>query len=368
MTISSTCEGAPGYQVAGYTFYANLNAPTFFNEGELVATGAPFLSNKDAQGLVIGWSYGPTIVHVDNTYVMMFCSAENDPVRRGWDSIRMSTSPSGLAGSWSAPTVVLHSALAASNTAKSDHSACDPSLVHFGGYYYLYYTGCPYDNQGAVYVARSVNYGGPYLKYTTRGTWEADPLDPQIVVGAVHRGIPNLPPYDFNPNWYGAGEESVVVNPSGGLTMWYYDDTTGYPTTHSPMLYERTSTDGVSWTGPVLTTIQDWSADSVDVKYNASTGHYVLFATPNKSTASVELLRYTSSDGVNWTASTVCPAGGCLPLYTNNIGVAGDANGWITGVSDNPAFVAFGSPFLGFNSCQTWNTQCMLESIVAYSP
>jgi len=55
-------------------------------------------------------------------------------------------------------------------------SACDPSVVNFQGFYYMFYgsaiTTAPNVFQTVIQVTRSTNLAGPYFTYTQRCTWE----------------------------------------------------------------------------------------------------------------------------------------------------------------------------------------------------
>lgn len=57
-----------------------------------------------------------------------------------------------------------------------DLSACDPSVVNFQGFYYMFYgsaiTTAPNVFQTVIQVTRSTNLAGPYFTYTQRCTWE----------------------------------------------------------------------------------------------------------------------------------------------------------------------------------------------------
>src|ERR1700739_4461986 len=82
--------------------------------------------------LTIPYAYAPSIVLKDNVYHFFFCSGGN--IFPAWDYIRYVESTDG-GQTWSTPVDKLH----ATAFNGMDLSACDPSVVYFGGFYYMYY-------------------------------------------------------------------------------------------------------------------------------------------------------------------------------------------------------------------------------------
>ena len=110
----------------------------------------------------IGFTYAPTIVKWNGVYHMFCCSADYSDV--GSDQIRHATSTDGI--SWSEPRILLFT-----SDSVGERACCDPSLVRFKEWWYLFYSGNAKDVQTVMFVARSKNIEGPYLKFTKRGTW-----------------------------------------------------------------------------------------------------------------------------------------------------------------------------------------------------
>lgn len=207
--------------------------------------------NSDAD--LTSYAYGPSIILKNGVYHVFFCSAGNHPA---WDFIRYVYSTDGK--NWSAPTIRLR----ATGTNGFDLAACDPSVVYFQNFYYMYYsstyTTAPGLFQTVIQIARSDNIDGPYLTYTQRGTWEDTPSDPQILVKPlVTRGQ--------DPTGYGAGQQTVLVH-NGELVMWYTDDSIDL----NIRTFMLKSTNPVNWTPNVNSEISVQNAHSIDVKYDVA--------------------------------------------------------------------------------------------------
>ncbi len=226
-----------------------------------------------------------------------------------------------------------------------DLAACDPSLVFYKGFYYLYYSSAvttgPKKYQTVIQVARSSNIGGPYLTYTNRSTWENTPLDPKVLIYPLQM-------HCTQPTGYGAGQQSVIVQ-NGQLLMWYTDDSVlvgGRPQVKTYMLR---SFDPVNWSPDqeAATTLSNEA--SIDVKYDPSQSQFVMVRVENEFSAGSYLGRAYSSDGLTWSVpQDVFP--GAFPAYTHDAGMAGDETGNLV-----PArtLVGFGAPY-GLADVNDW--------------
>ena len=298
-----------------------------------------FFPIVDALNDGFSYAYAPSIIVKDGTYHVFFCSKGwlNYP---SWDAIRYTTSTDGK--TWSAPTVILQ----ATATNGKDMAACDPSLVLFQGYYYLYYssavTTAPQTYQTVIQVARSTAIQGPYLTYTQRQTWEDTPRDPQILI------YPLVMHYS-QPAGYGAGQQSVIVQ-NGKLLMWYTDDTifvAGQPQVKTYMLE---STDPVAWTPAATSATNMIGQASIDVKYDPSQSQFVMARVESEFTSGSYLARASSTDGMNWTVpQSVFPASE-FPPYTHDCGIAGDETG---NLITPHTLVGFGAPY-DLNDVNNW--------------
>jgi len=329
VTGGSTQNGAlidqyqwSGSSVQEWSFITATNAGTpdaQFTMGSLAING----QSNDSGGNPITYAYGASVINVSGPWWMYFCS---HPVGNGSasneDAIRYSDSSDGK--TWSTPSLAL-----TVSGGTSEGSTCDPSVVAFNGYYYMFYGGDPtYEGQkvgGAIFVARSTNQWGPFLKYTYSGTWAQNPSNPAVLITPKH-------PYT---GYYGVGQPTVVVV-NGKLYMWYTDTTLNYPNSQTANTLFVTSTDGVHWSSPTVTNIGETGGE---VKYDSVIGQFVFFNTES-SQPSWPSVR-TSSDGVTW--SGLQQVGGSdLPYYAGAVGVSSDESGWIM---PNDVYLYFGAQY-----------------------
>jgi hypothetical protein len=289
------------------------------------------------------YAYAPSIIYEGGVYHTFYCSAGESPY---WDAIRYRTSSDGV--TWSSPTVVLTGSDPVPFL--KDHGACDPSVVSFGGFYYLFYgnydftlhptSGLAYG--GTIGVARSRNISGPYDKLTTSNTWVHNPTNPKSIV------VPKVPysPGPDGENGYGAGQPTVV-NRNGVLYMWYSDWTADRPTPHpNPEVNRQLLTvtrDPTTWpagvdvlegTSPTFTKIVTtcW-----DVKYDIASGKFVEFSPSAANSPDAGVGMRTSSDGIHWSSESYLadlPAG---INETAEFGISGSPLGEMT-ITSQPLF------------------------------
>jgi hypothetical protein len=280
------------------------------------------------------YAYAPSIMKVGNEYYMWACSG----VSGTGDSVVFTSSTDGV--HWTDQTFALHAFDALSPDRDGFYSnACDPSVVQFtpvaGGpmYYYMFFS-MTYKGISTVNgVARSTSPSGPFSVYiggdpNAAGNWVAQ-VDSNHKPYIIQRAA--SVPCDEN-TCYGAGQPTVVVK-NGTLQMWYTD------TTANPFgIYYTTSQDGVSWTTAVPTSM---AATSVDVKYDPSSGQYLMLEMGNQMLAGASISLFSSTDGLNWVQRSVY-GGTSLPPFSHNPGMLGDASGYF--ISDHP-FIGFGAPY-----------------------
>lgn len=284
----------------------------------------------DARKGGFSYAYAPSIVVKNGTYHVFFCSkALLIPT---WDAIRYTSSSDGI--TWSIPRIMV----LPSWENGMDMAACDPSLVFYEGFYYLYYssamTTSPNIFQTIIRVARSANIDGPYLTYTQRGTWESGPPDPQIIISPMQI-------HTTNPPGYGAGQTSVIAQ-NGKLLMWYTDDSLfidGQPNLKTFMLE---STDPVTWTPDPSRATNLLNQGSIDVKYDPSRGQFLMVRVENEFQSNAYLGRAVSIDGMHWNAPQMVIPPSEFPVYTHDAGMAGDETGNVV-VPDT--LVGFGAPY-----------------------
>jgi hypothetical protein len=283
---------------------------------------------SNAQALGFEYAYGASIIYTQGKYHAYFCS--KNPT--GWDQIRHETSPDLI--NWSAPDSLL-------TPTDRERANCDPSVVLYnagdGPYYYMFYGANISNIQGVIFVARSKSPDGPFLKYTNRGTWEANPADPHVIAwpfkaAANGSGI------------YGAGQPTVVLK-DGVMYMWYTDsDQSGQP----DGIYFRTSKNAINWSSPIYTNVDD---RSVDVKYDPVSGKFLMTEVTPPLSPSSELLMRTSTDGISWSApQTICDQN-CFPHNASNVGVSGDDKGHLL---PGKTLISFGAPYNLNASAEAW--------------
>jgi len=265
-------------------------------------------------------SYAPAIIKEGETTHVFTCGAPTPNRQHGVGY----TASNDNGQTWSTPVI----AVQANGAGAVDLDACDPSVVYFGGYYYLYYSSV-YNPGGGnltnVQVARSANIAGPYLIYTDRGTWEAAPADPKKLV------LPKQPRAD-NSGYYGAGQQSVVVR-NGKLLMWYNDDTPGQATYFQT--YYMESSDPVSWnylnstpiTVPGLPAGFFGGNHSPDIKFDPLTQKFIMLGFPKQQTPNSSMAVSTSDDGLTWTAYRTIRDEASFPNFAHNPGFSSDRTG-----------------------------------------
>ncbi|MFZ0732778.1 MAG: hypothetical protein WAM79_10685 [Candidatus Sulfotelmatobacter sp.] len=298
-----------------------------------------FFQVVDAFDDGFSYAYSPSIILKDGTYHVFFCS-EGGGNYPSWDAIRYTTSTDGE--TWSRPKVVLQA------TAKNgeDMAACDPSLVFYQGFYYLYYTSAlttaSKTYQGVIQVARSVSIDGPYLTFTQRRTWENTPTDPNVLIYPLEM-------HCAQPSGYGAGQQSVIVQ-NGQLLMWYTDDSvfvSGQPQVKTYMLQ---SSDPVAWAPEGTHATNLVNQASIDVKFDLSQSQFMMIRVENEFSSTSYLARSYSSDGMSWTAPQAVYPSGQFPQYAHDAGIAGDEIG---NVASPSALVGFGVPY-GLADADNW--------------
>ena len=249
------------------------------------------------------FAYAPSIIKVGAGWHKYYCSSGTSNV--AWDVIRYATSTDLI--NWTTPTQVI-----APTDPVNERSCCDPSIVKFKGYYYLFYSGNKVDVQTVNFVARSTSPAGPFAKYTTRGTWEVNATDPKIIQ------------YPFNANTegsgaYGLGQPAVVVK--GDVLYMWYTDTTEDPTAGQYVVYMSTSTDAVNWQRPIPTCV---NAASIDVKYDAPNKRFVMFSGEEHHGSRPKMMSRVSDNGVHWSEPKALFD---MPPYSHNVGVSGGEQG-----------------------------------------
>lgn len=300
----------------------------------------------DRDGLPFTYAYAPSIVYERGRFHAFFCSNAVAPAK--FDTIRYASSWDGRV--WSVPAGVLN----VSEWSGAERAACDPSLIHYRGYYYLFYSGNRQDVQTVVFVARARHIEGPYAKLAENGRWIPNAPAPRVVVGPRH-AVPDCEPGFtgdcFTPehaakrcaNWYGAGQQTVMVV-RGRLVMYYTDDTAASPrpVCHEGgmvrQIFRSETTDPAVWPPGQPVGV---AAESVDVKWDGTRRRYQMTYVVAPHTPASALAYRTSRDGWHWSdEARLCDAP-CFPDHAHNLGVSGNARGHLI---DGRALIAYGAP------------------------
>jgi len=317
--------------------------PSNYTAKQSVIDDLAFAEIVDAQNDGFAYAYAPSIILDNGTYHVFFCS-KGWLKYPSWDAIRYTTSSDGQ--NWSRPEVVLQA------TAKNgmDMAACDPSVVFYQGFYYLYYssaiTTAPHVYQTVIQVARASKIQGPYRTYTRRGTWENTPEDPKVIIYPLQN-------HGSQPSGYGAGQQSVVVK-NGRLLMWYTDDSlfvNGQPEVRTYMLE---SGDPTKWTADIQRSTNLVGQASIDVKFDGERSQFTMVRIENEFSTTSYLGRAYSSDGVTWTLPENMYPTSQFPMYSHDAGIEGDKAGNLAG---SGALIGFGAPYglAHVNDWAKWN-------------
>ena len=285
-----------------------------------------------------GQNYAPSIIKSDGAYHTFWCSPGEEGA---WDYIRYSKSKN--LRSWSEPSVVLTAKpfVSPGRNLPENHAACDPSLVYFQGYYYLYYSNAimtkpaqgdqPPTYKTVITVARSRSISGPYKTYTKRKTWESKPQDPQILIF----------PASLTTSSYGAGQQTVV-NHQGKLYMWYTDDS-DYEKGGS-FIKLRVSNSPVDWEEATEIKVDDLAIVNYDfdMKYDPVQQKFVAIGIQNRHSPNSQLLQFTSEDGRSWSKPVTVIEDERFPDYAHNVGISSDREGHL--IDPEETIVGFGAP------------------------
>ncbi|MFN7161031.1 MAG: sialidase family protein [Candidatus Gracilibacteria bacterium] len=307
------------------------------------------------------YTYAPSIIKENDTYHVFACSLPKDEQGGNpygaWDFIRYTKSiDSGK--TWSTPVISLKSKM---NAQGIDRSACDPSVVYYKGYYYMYYgsvyrTG--YINNVPQYythvqVARAEQIEGPYLTYTMNNTWEFEPNDPKPIIYPYYKE-PNLngvPLAGEQSLGYGAGQPTVLVK-DDQLYLWYVDtsrsDRKESPAaslnlikSDDPVNWGNLSIDGKTWSPKnVAKLTSDEALEIGEIKYDDIRGLFTTVVIHDNHNVSSSLWITDSIDGVHWSKARILTPAVAFPNFSHNIGMEGDRTGHIR---SDKLMVGFGS-------------------------
>ena len=326
---------APGiYTLVVKTANGTSNAATFTVKNPATIVAPPVL-RMDCSDWVCAWTpsvagsyaYAPADITYQGVNHLFFCSTGVPSITQ--DSIRYINDRDA------ALKVVLNPTGGFDSATKGDMAACDPEVVFFKGYFYLFY-GSTRAIDPAIYsasamgvdglinvihVARSASIDGPYQILDQGGTWRATTNTPKHI----------LPPHVLSTSrsqgqgYLGSSWPSVVVR-GDTLYLWYADDTadpiTGYA---KERYYLLKSTDASQWdTATEQQTDIKALVHGGEVKYDPTSNQFVMFSVIGANTRPSWFAMLRSSDGVRWSPLQKIVD---LPNYSHNVGVASDELG-----------------------------------------
>jgi hypothetical protein len=308
------------------------------------------LADSSANGYTHG--YAPSIVKENNVYHAFYCSSAE--LGAGLDAIRYIKSADGF--DWSKPKIVLRAkpTTIPATGKKINGAACDPSIVYYDGYYYLFYTNVyqtapkvrtdlsfratASSYQNGISVARSRQIEGSYLTYTMRDTWEYNPGDVKTLIS------PLVERYR-HPGSYGAGQQTIVAK-DGKLYMWYTDDSVnpGHGRASTDTYFSQ-SNNPLDWvTKPIKTNIASIAGlNSFDIKYDLKNKHFILIGIRNQHSLHSFLVKSESVDGITWSSPKTIISEQNFPKFAHNNGVSGDRQGYL--IDNEEPIVGFGAPY-----------------------
>ena len=324
------------------------------------------------------YAYAPATVYFNGQFHQFYCSngqnTDNfsNPFRivnfyKSWDHIRYRTSKDGV--NWSAPKIVL-----TVNNNNTETCACDPSVVYGDdGYWYMLFDGnVPGDGsrygsnflqnprQGTVvYLARSYFIGGPYFKYTPTG-WENEngmSDNPKIMLQQeslkyLEMGNDGKPKRDKDGKLviaepYGVGQQSVVKVAGGDFYVWFRNSANEIRLVHKSNLTQ------INYDSSIVNYYKEgnrWrsfegSPYSIgDVRFNVAHNRWEMWCAYGYMSENIKITKFKSDGGVYWEIDNENDVG---PYnFIHNIGVSGDARGWIW---DNKYLVSFSGPNPGLH-------------------
>ena len=286
-------------------------------KAEAVDLNVPFRMIDSAK-YGIYYAYAPAIIQENGLYHMFYCSIGDNGA---WDYIRYSSSNDGV--NWSDPVIKL---TAKPKPGARDIAACDPSIIYWQGYYYLFYSSYANFTQTNVQVARSATIDGIYATYTDSGQWVVNPTDddpPAIVIKPRKLGTEQ-------EIGYGAGQTSMVV--LNNKIWMFYSDTSLAPVYGSPnaQVFMMQSDNPVVWD---ISTAQQLQADQVpinsnEVKYDDARGRFFMYridgSNQNGYGIGWGVSAGESTDGIHWKFSSQLLT---LGNFIHNSGMASDKFG-----------------------------------------
>ena len=238
----------------------------------------------------------------------------------------------------------------------ADLAACDPSVVFFQGYFYLFYGSTRAINPSnpdrnttnlinVIHVARSASISGPYQILDQDGSWKNTTQNPKHIIGPKVLSAER----HQSAGYLGASWPSVIVQ-SNRLIMFYMDDTPD-STGRAPLspYFMITSSNPAEWNTAQAQRTDLSTTHSGEVKYDPRTNSYVIFSVRDAHSAKTWIGYQTSTDGIHWSA---VQKSGDAPAYSHNLGVESDEKGYL--LNRPNVLASFGAP-IGLVNDPSWS-------------
>lgn len=259
-----------------------------------------------------GYRYGPSILVEEKeggepTIHAWFASSGFD--YQCWDIFSYKKSLDG-GKTWSTEKVVTMPVPAS----LEHYSVCDPSVIKYGGYYYMGYTSTPNANQRDNYsfICRSTSPEGPWDKWN--GTsWGGD--NPQPITW-----------WEEDYEFWGSGEPSIVVK--GNEVFIYYTREGMGGRVSNVLVGDITKENWPATLEEKGVAFGVGSNDSVDVAYVEEYDMFLGIATDDRFTSDSHFNFYQSKDGLTFTLVDICKENTIACMH--NCGISKNELGHIT--------------------------------------
>ncbi len=262
------------------------------------------------------YHYGPSIMIDDNEHGLIHmwtCSPGTGSTQ--WDVIRYHYSNDN-GETWSPDEIALIPTPGSLDT----YSACDPSVVKIGTYYYMGYTSTinPQATQNQLFLARSLIPNGSYEKWNGTG-WNSN--NPQPIVA-----------YYGPSTKYGIGEPSLVLKDN--LIYAYYTNTDDTGSYTDLAIAQVNSTNQDTWPldlqykGHVIYRRTNLSEDSTDIKWCPELQLFIGVTTINRFSSQATVGVYQSLDQYGLQFQSTPYIGKRIQQGAHNIGISGSTAGW----------------------------------------
>ena len=335
--LQITAQAAPGWDLQSGSIAKQIDCAT---------AGSCNSQTNLANGT---YAYAPALLTYQGTRHIFFCSSGQ--VNVSIDRIR-------YINDRDAQLKILLDPVGYASRNAEDLAACDPSVVYFQGYFYLFYGSSRvidlnnpdrgYGNLiNVIHVARSARIDGPYQILNQDGSWRSFTERPKHIIS------PRVlaPSHNQGAGYLGASWPSAVVM-GNQLVLWWMDDTEAQPKQTFAPYYMLSTSNPAEWDTFRAIRTNLTASHSAEIKFDRQANAYVKFAVHDAHTPNPWIGVNYSFDGVNWNPTQNA---GALPAFSHNMGVMADENGYL--LNQQTLQIGFGAPIGLVNdiSMAHWN-------------